>query len=230
MTWGGIPPSGYFATFNIGGGAASFDYEPASGDVSGLIDNLIVVGIQGRAVSPLSPNIGDIYKWDGTQWVPVQDASGVSQHNLLSSVHIDTIPANPLEGSIIAGSGSPASWVIFPIGLPHQNLRVNKFNKLEWQYEPIDIVTSGTNIELTQDSHRVVINKSVGSDTQVVLPSGTCLGHEILIKDGKGDANQNKITIIASGGLTIDGQNSIIIRQKYQSMHFMYNGTEWNII
>jgi hypothetical protein len=55
------------------------------------------------------------------------------------------------------------------------------------------------------------------------------LGQEILIKDGKGDANTNNITVVSSGN-TIDGFSAITIAVNYQSIHFMYNGTEWNIV
>jgi hypothetical protein len=234
MTWGGVPPSGQFATFNSGGGVGSADYEPANGDVSGLIDNLQVVGIQGRPVSPLSPSIGDAYIWNGLFWIPTPASSGtpsgVAPHNILSAVHLDSVPASPSDGSLIAGSGSPASWVKFPIGLPHQSLRVDESNKLDWRYDPIQIIISGSVVNLTQDDHRVVVNKTVGSATLFNLPPLPYLGQEILIKDGKGDANMNKITVLPPSGLTLDGLNSFVIKQKYQSMHFMYNGSDWNII
>lgn len=230
MTWGGVPPSGYFATFNRGGGSGSADYEPASGDVSGVIDNLVVIGIRGRGVSPTAPSVGDIYKWNGTAWVPVPDSSGVSLHQLLSAVHSDTVPANVSDGDLIAGSGSPAKWVKFPIGLPHQSLRVDESGKLDWRYNPLEIFTSGATLDLTPDHHRVVIRKTVGSDTTINLPSGAYFGQEIRIKDGAGDANTNRIYVYPPSGLTIDGENGFIIKQRYQSMDFMWNGIEWNIV
>ena len=45
----------------------------------------------------------------------------------------------------------------------------------------------------------------------------------------KGDAGTNNISIIASVG-TIDGQNTWILNQNYQSFTLIDNGTEWNII
>jgi len=234
MTWGGIPPSGQFATFNSGGGVGSADYEEANGDVSGVIDSLKVIGIQGRQVSPLSPSIGDAYIWNGSTWIPTPASSGapsgVSAHNILSATHLDTVAGSPSDGSIIAGSGSPASWVKFPIGLPHQSLRVDENNQLDWRYDHTQIIASGASFSLTQDDHKIVVNKTVGSATLFNLPTSPYLGQEVLIKDGKGDANMNKITVLPPSGLSIDGLSTVIIKQKYQSMHFMYNGSDWNII
>lgn len=234
MTWGGVPESGYFATFNRGGGTGSADYEPARGDVSGVVDNLEVTGLRGRGLSASSPNIGDAYVWDGVSWVPSPVASGgvsgVAPHDVLSNIHSDTVPATPSDGSLIAGSGSPASWVKFPIGLPQQSLRVDKNNRLDWRYDPIQIITSGVLVSLTQDNHRLVINKLSGSSTQINLPPTPYLGQEILIKDGKGDANLNNIVVSPPSGLLLDGENSFILKQRYQSMHFLYNGSDWNII
>jgi len=234
MTWGGVPPSGYFATFNRGGGVGSADYEPARGDVSGVVDDLRVIRVRGRDISPATPAIGDAYVWNGSEWFPSPVASGgvsgVAPHDILSSTHADSITNSPSDGSLIAGSGSPASWVKFPIGIPHQSLRVDENGKLDWRYDPIQIIASGSVITLTQDTHRIVISKSTGSATSVNLPVSPYLGQEILIKDGKGDADINNITVSPPSGLTLDGEGAFILRQRYQSMHFMYNGSNWNII
>lgn len=230
MTWGGLAPSGQFATINIGSGVGSVDYEEARGDVSGIIDNLVVVGLQGRPISPLVPSSGDILKFDGSVWQYSTDSSGVSSHTLLSITHTDTSPASPSVGDIITGSGAPVNWVNFPIGLPHQSLRVSQSGNLIWRYDPIEIITSGTTVSLDQNTHRIVINKTVGSSTVINLPSSPFIGQEILVKDGKGDANMNNIRVFSPSGSTIDGLSEFRLRQKYQSMHFMYNGSDWNII
>lgn len=233
MTWRGIAPSGHLATIDISGGTASFKYEPPRGDVSGVIDNFIVIGLRGRPISTAVPVFGDVLSWTGSSWEPAASSgvagSGVGPHNLLSSVHIDTTPASPIAGDLIAGSGGPATWVRFPKGLSNQQLRISDTAELEWAYDPIQIVTSGTAISLDSNTHRVVLNKTVAAPTTFNLPSSTFIGQEILIKDGKGDANANNITVISSGN-TIDGFSQIIMRTRYQSVHFMWNGTEWNII
>jgi len=230
LTWGGIGPSGFFATFNQGGGVGSFDYEPPRGDVSGVVDNLIVIGLQSNPVASNAPISGNVLAWDGNNWRPTDVNVIVSgTHNLLSLTHSDTIPATPTPGDIIAGSGLPTKWVRFPIGEPGQHLRVSSSGELTWAYDPLEIITSGAIIDLASFVHRIIINKTVGSPTDVNLPVGPFFGQEVIIKDGKGDAGVNNITIAASGFL-IDGLSFIKATQAYQSYTLIWNGSNWNII
>ena len=75
----------------------------------------------------------------------------------------------------------------------------------------------------------ILINKTVGASTTVTLPSSPVTGQLIVVKDAKGDAFTNNITVNPSAG-TIDGLSSFILTQNYQALTFIYNGTEWNII
>jgi hypothetical protein len=112
---------------------------------------------------------------------------------------------------------------------------VNDSNQLEWRdpnIVPPLIITSGTVVNLADENRRVVVVKTIGSSTLINLPSAPDLGQEVMIKDGKGDAGQplfNSIDIVASG-TTIDGFNTIRIRNNYGAYTVMWNGTEWNII
>jgi len=234
MTWGGIGPSGEFKTINHDGtDTARVDYEPARGDVSGVVDNLLVIRLQGRPVSPLAPIPGYVLTWNGSAWVPTNVSvivSGTLTHNLLSPTHPDTISAPPAVGDIIAASGGPAKWARVPIGLTGQKLRVSNVGQVEWGFEPLLIVTSGTVINLANTVSRVVINKITGSPTSVYLPSSPYFGQEVLIKDGKGDAKINRITVHPPSGQTIDGFPRIIVGQNFQSYHIMHNGMNWNIV
>jgi len=234
MTWGGIGPSGEFKTINHdGAGTARVDYEPARGDVSGVVDNLLVIGLQGRQVSPLAPISGYVLSWNGNTWTPTNTTvliTGVNPHNLLSIFHPDTRPANPAVGDLIAGSGGPAKWTSVPIGQTGQKLRVSTIGQVEWGFEPLLIITSGIFINLANAVSRVVVNKTIGSPTSVQLPSSPYFGQEVLIKDGAGDAKINRITILPPSGLTIDGFPRIIVGQNFQSYHILFNGTNWNVI
>lgn len=230
MTWAGTGPSGYFWTTNTDGSLQRVDWEQAAGDVSGVIDNLIVIGLRGVPVSEAFPSSGNVLLYDGATWAPGTVVStGVGLHQLLSTEHTDTIPASPIDGDIIAGSGTPASWVRFPRGVHGQKLNITQAGQLEWAFKDLLIVSSGSFVTLDSTSRRIVINKTIGSVTSVFLPSAPIYGQEVLIKDGKGDANTNTITISASG-TTIDGISTFVMSQNYQSMDFLYNGTEWNII
>lgn len=230
MTFGGVGASGEFRTINHDGNIFREDYEEARGDVSGVVDNLLVIRLRGRPLSPLAPISGDVLAWNGTTWIPTDAeilASGF--HNLLSPTHPDTTPSSPIVGDLITASGVPTTWTRFPVGSPYQKLRVTASSGIIWSHDPLLIVTSGAIVNLATGNHKVVINKTVGSDTDVNLPPSPYLGQEIIIKDGKGDSNTNRI-FVQSSGTTIDGFTGIIMKRKYQSHTYMWNGTEWNII
>ena len=87
----------------------------------------------------------------------------------------------------------------------------------------ITVVTSGSSYSIAGADKVVVIRKSTGSATSVALPGATA-GRTIIIKDGKGDAASNNITI--SGG-TIDGANSYVISVNRGSARLTFDGAEW---
>lgn len=89
-------------------------------------------------------------------------------------------------------------------------------------------INSG-NLTATAHDYKIIINKGIGSVTTVTLPSGI-QGMEMIIKDGKGDANSNNITINTSGGQTIDGSTSQVINTAYGSITVYFNGVQWNTI
>lgn len=75
----------------------------------------------------------------------------------------------------------------------------------------------------------VVINKTSGAATTVTLPVPV-LGQTVWVKDGKGDAHTNRITVVPDGVTvtTIDGVARHIIAEDYGQRGFIYNGTQWN--
>jgi hypothetical protein len=88
------------------------------------------------------------------------------------------------------------------------------------------IVTSGSSIPMTTIT--LVVRKSVGSATTVTLPTNPVPWLPYVIKDGKGDAATNHITV-ASAAL-IDGSASIIMNTNSQSMSFEYDTSTWNVV
>jgi hypothetical protein len=237
MTFGGIGASGQFKTINHdGSGTGRFDYEPARGDVSGLVDNLLVIGLQGKPVSSLAPISGYVLTWSGSQWVSTSVSvvvSGSLTHNLLSPTHPDTIPSTPAYGDIIAGN-SGSAWAKFPIGAtPGAALSVASGGGLEWRdpnVVPPVIVTSGSSYSAPNQNLRIIVAKPSGSATTINLPTLPVPGQEIIVKDGKGDASLNKITVNPPSGSVIDGWANVKMRINWQSLSFIYNGTDWNII
>jgi hypothetical protein len=92
---------------------------------------------------------------------------------------------------------------------------------------PVSVTTTGTSITLTPSSYFVVINKAVGSPTTVLLLATPATGQTVIIKDGKGDAGINNITINGNGKL-IDGFTTFVLNQGHQSINLTFNGTQWN--
>ncbi len=228
MTWQGTAPSGTVLTINVDGNVARVDWEEARGDVSGVLDNLIVLALQQSPVAPTSPSLNEVLMWNGTSWAPAVIA--VSGHNLLSVTHLDSVPANPVRGDLVTASSAPA-WARFAIGASGEILG-NNGNDLGWIEHGIfipDIVTAGATVTLDANSRKIVINKTIGSATAVSMPPSPKLGQSVLIKDGKGDAKINNITIDPSP-TTIDGFSGIVMTNNYQAFELLYNGTEWNIV
>jgi hypothetical protein len=91
------------------------------------------------------------------------------------------------------------------------------------------IVTS--NVYYKQPTDVILfVNTTIDGPTTIHLPSSPVLGQICVIKDAKGDAFTNHITIQPPVGVTIDGFNRFLLTQNYQSFMITWNGTEFNII
>lgn len=72
----------------------------------------------------------------------------------------------------------------------------------------------------------LIVNKTSGAATAVTLPATPATGQVVTVKDGKGDAATNAITISPAAG-TIDGAATVVLSTNYGSVTLVYNGTEW---
>lgn len=88
------------------------------------------------------------------------------------------------------------------------------------------VVTAAGAVTVSATDDVVVVNKTVGAATTANLPAGVT-GRRYTIKDGKGDAAANNITITPAAG-TIDGAATLVIAANYGKATLIYNGTEWN--
>lgn len=78
-----------------------------------------------------------------------------------------------------------------------------------------------------------VVKKTSGAATQVTLTAYAKNGYIAIVKDGKGDAATNNITIIpdaTTSNTTIDGAANFVLSVNYSAAIFEHNGTEWGLI
>lgn len=90
-------------------------------------------------------------------------------------------------------------------------------------YAAPTFVTSGSMYPSVGTDSRILVNKTVGSATSVVLASSTSYLLPVLVKDLKGDAGTNPITVTFSGGQTLDGlaPAQVVINNPYG--YFWFN-------
>ena len=90
-------------------------------------------------------------------------------------------------------------------------------------------ITSGATVTVSATTdYFLCINKTSGSATAVNLPATPVNGLTYLVKDCKGDAATNNITINPNSGL-IDGNANFIMSNGYESVSVTYNGASWSI-
>lgn len=82
-------------------------------------------------------------------------------------------------------------------------------------------VTSGLSYNSVATDTRILVNKTIGSATSVVLLTSTQYSLPVLVKDLKGDADSNPITVTFSGGQTMDGLSNVVISNPYG--YFWFN-------
>jgi len=73
-----------------------------------------------------------------------------------------------------------------------------------------EILTSGSTYNVLPTDTRILVNKTLGSPTSIIFPPALSMQYPygILIKDLKGDAATNPITINFTGGELCDGLTS----------------------
>lgn len=82
------------------------------------------------------------------------------------------------------------------------------------------IITSGATLvspySILTTTARILLNKTAGSPSYLVAPlAAGVISPSVLIKDFKGDAFTNNITVTFTGGELCDGQSQVVIDSAY---------------
>jgi hypothetical protein len=83
------------------------------------------------------------------------------------------------------------------------------------------IITTGTAYNSIATDTRILINKTIGSATSIVLNTSQLYILPVLVKDLKGDSETNPITVTFSGGQLLDGLSQVVINNPFG--YFWFN-------
>lgn len=158
-------------------------------------------------------------------------------YGALTNILLDISSAKPASGWYPAGwfvwDSAPAvatgriGWLRVTTGTGH-DLNVD-WIEVGNRSQSLRVVTAAGAVTMAANDDVVVVNKTVGAATTVNLPSSPSTSQRHTIKDGKGDAATNNITVTPAAG-TIDGASTFVMNANYHSIGVVYNGTEWNVI
>lgn len=97
---------------------------------------------------------------------------------------------------------------------------------------PCRIVTADANSNFLSTDTGLLINKTIAGATSCVLPSPPItVGRMIFIKDMKGDAGTNNITLDAGSGNLINGQQTLVMDANYgTTMLIGMSSTQWGTL
>lgn len=81
-------------------------------------------------------------------------------------------------------------------------------------YQPTEVVV-GTVYNVLPSDTRILVKKTIGSATSIVFGLSQAQPLPVLVKDLKGDADVNPITITFTGGQLADGLSTVTINTPY---------------
>lgn len=86
----------------------------------------------------------------------------------------------------------------------------------------VTIIVSGASYSVLPADSFIAVAKSVGSATNIILPSGLLVPRALTIADCKGDAGTNTITLTAAGGDTVDGAATYALSSNWRAASIEY--------
>lgn len=154
-------------------------------------------------------NQADKLLWIGgiDEVIPIQ---GI--YNTGTTISANTFVGNVFSGGTFYGDGSGLTGITATAVSPYKT----------------QILTSG-NYSFTGTINTISVYKSSGSSTTIVLKQSASINDFFVIKDKKGDANINPITI-SGGTYTIDGSSTYVISTQKESITCLFDGDNYIII
>lgn len=97
------------------------------------------------------------------------------------------------------------------------------------QVGAVRVVSAAGPVAVSPTDYAVALNKAVGAATVVNLPPTPTTGQVFVIKDAKGDASTNNITVTPDTG-NIEGASTYVMNLNYQSITLFFNGSAWSVM
>lgn len=153
-----------------------------------------------------------------------------TDNNILTAAQLNSNFGSVLD-KVIGSPQTVAAPVSFSGGLSSTSFAATGTATFSGaQVDGITVFTSSGNYTVTATDRFILVNKAVGSATQVILPALVSTGRRLTVKDAKGDAGSNAITVLSAGTDNLDGASNAVIGTNYGSLDLIYSGTGWAII
>lgn len=154
-------------------------------------------------------------------------ATGTAPMVVSSTTNVANLNASSLSGATFASPGPIGSTTPGTGAFTTLN-STGIYTSSSGRVVQTRVVTASGAVTVATTDFVVIVNKATGAPTTVNLPSSPTTGTVFVVKDGKGDAATNNITVTPAAG-NIDGASTLTMNVGYESVNLVYNGTQWNV-
>ena len=140
-----------------------------------------------------------------------------------------------VEAKEVSVQGSGAAYIVTAMGSDSNPVTLKKeAGGGGGSADTGEIVTAATT---SGSKHSLTMTKTISRPTvdaaaffELPAAASATAYADYVVKDGKGIAGANTITVTVSGGGNIDGAASATITSNYGALVFVSDGTNWNIL